>query len=83
MKNKEILIKSINEYMGFTYMPAGDEGTLNSIVTTRDTIEGFIECQDHIKSESTQFGQLEVFNSGNFELWVMDFGDHRLALLDS
>ncbi len=83
MNNEETLIKAINEDAGFNFINDNDQKTRDEIVTTRDTINGFKECQNHTKTVKTSFGDLEIFEVGNFELYVMDFGEHRLALKDS
>lgn len=83
MTNKEILIQSINEDAGYKYVSDDDHSARDDIVTTRDTVEGFKECQKHVRTTETTHGTLEVFVVHNFELYVMDFGEHRLALKDS
>lgn len=83
MENKEILIKAINEYAGYSYIGDNDEESRNDIVTTQDTVEGFKDYQEHVKTIELKSGNLEVFNAGNFDLYVMDFGAYRLALKDS
>jgi len=83
MNNQEILINAINEDAGYKFINDNDQETRDQIVTTRDTVEGFKECQNHTKTVKTSFGVLEIFEVGNFELYVMDFGDHRFTLKDS